>query len=208
MIRVLWQQWHDLVRTWSIDAALVDETFQDLCQHYAESSRHYHTLAHIQDVLKCVEDLADHAQNIHAVMLAAWLHDAIYDPQAFDNEELSAAYAEKLCQRLSIPDGPLVASLILKTKTHEAGDNLDAQVLLDADLAILGAGESEYRKYAEQIRQEYAWVPEPEYRLGRARVLQRFLARPRIFHLSENLEEPARRNIIAEIGRLGPVPKS
>ena len=28
-----------------------------------------------------------------------------------------------------------------------------------------------YRAYAEKIRQEYAWVPEPDYRKGRRRVL-------------------------------------
>jgi predicted metal-dependent HD superfamily phosphohydrolase len=97
----------------------------------------------------------------------------------------------------------VVASLILKTKTHDACEDVDAQVLLDADLAVLGATEPAYRTYADQIRQEYAWVPEPEYRIGRRRVLERFLARPRIFHLLALLEERARRNIAEEIAGLG-----
>jgi predicted metal-dependent HD superfamily phosphohydrolase len=75
-------------------------------------------------------------------------------------------------------------------------------VLIDADLAILGASEAAYRAYAENNRQEYAWVQEPAYRMGRRQVLERFLARPRIFHLLAHLEEPARRNIAAEITRL------
>ena len=114
----------------------------------------------------------------------------------------SADYAERLCERLSIPEGRLVAALILKTKTHSAGDDADAQVLLDADLAILGAGEPAYRIYAEQIRQEYAWVPESEYRTGRQRVLQTFLDRPRIYHVLSRREAAARRNLAAEIARL------
>ena len=71
--------------------------------------------------------------NLNAVKLAAWLHDVIYDSKASDNEERSAEYAERLSEKLSIPEGRMVASLILKTKTHEAGDGLDAQVLIDAD---------------------------------------------------------------------------
>src|SRR5262249_47679488 len=144
-----------------------------------------------------------HARNLNAVTLAGWLHDVIYDTKASDNEERSAEYAERLCERLSIPEGRLVASLILKTKTHHVDSNdPDAQVLIDADLAILVARDSAYRAYAAKIRREYAWVPEPDYRTGRRQVLVRFLTRPKIFHLLGNLEEPARRNIAVEIVRL------
>jgi predicted metal-dependent HD superfamily phosphohydrolase len=129
----------------------------------------------------------------------------VYDSRASDNEERSAEYAERLCEKLSIPQGREVASFILKTKTHDAGEDVDAQVLLDADLAILGANAPAYRTYADQIRQEYAWAPEPDYRMGRWQVLERFLTRPRIFHLLVHLEEPARRNISAEIARLAGV---
>ena len=92
-------------------------------------------------------------------------------------------------------------NLIRKTKTHDAGGDADAHVLIDADLAILGASESAYRVYGEKIRQEYAWVSESDYRRGRRRVLQSFLSRPRIFHLLCRLEDPARRNIAAEMTR-------
>lgn len=130
------------------------------------------------------------------------MHDVVYDSKASDNEERSADYAERLCEKLSIPDGRLVADLIRKTKTHDADDDPDAQVLLDADLAILGESESVYRAYGEKIRQEYAWVPEPDYRTGRRQVLQNFLNRPRLFHLLCRLEEPARQNLAAEIAQL------
>ena len=103
---------------------------------------------------------------------------------------------------MSTPEGRLVASLIRKTKTHDAGDDPDAQVLLDADLAILGTAEPAYRDYAERIRQEYAWVPEADYCQGRRQVLENFLGRPKIFHFLSQLEDPARRNIAAEISRL------
>jgi predicted metal-dependent HD superfamily phosphohydrolase len=157
----------------------------------------------VQHVLATVESLISHAKDPGAVRLAAWLHDVVYDARRSDNEERSAEYAERMCRELSIPSGGLVASLILKTKTHDAGpDEAEAQVVIDADLAILGADETAYRAYADDIRREYGRVVEPEYRQGRRQVLEKFLARPRIFYLLRNLEHPARRNLDAEITRL------
>ncbi len=150
-------------------------------------------------MLATTHSLGWYACNLKAVKLATWLHDVIYDSRAPDNEERSADYAERLCVRLCIPDGHLVAALILKTKTHDAGGDPDAQVLIDADLAILGASEPVYRDYADAIRQEYGWVPEPEYRAGRRQVLQTFLRRPKIFRLLRHLEYSARQNLADEI---------
>jgi predicted metal-dependent HD superfamily phosphohydrolase len=199
---MMFREWIDLLQSCAVDSTLARETFADVAKHYAEPGRHYHSLDHIQNVLATVDSLASHAQNLNAVKLASWLHDVIYDSKAADNEERSAEYAERLCQTLSIPDGSVVAALIRKTKTHDADGNADAQVLLDADLAILGASAAVYRTYAEQIRREYDWVPDPEYREGRRQILATFLARPTIFHFLIHLEVAAHRNIAAEIALL------
>jgi predicted metal-dependent HD superfamily phosphohydrolase len=196
------RKWQDLLQTWAVDPIRAGQVFADVSRHYAGPGRWYHTLDHVQSVLETLDNLGAYAQNPHAVKLAAWLHDVIYDSKASDNEERSADYAERLCQELSIPDCRVVATLILKTKTHSAGGDVDAQVLLDADLAILGTSEPVYRTYVEQIRQEYAWVPEPEYRTGRRQILERFLTKPRIYHFLSLLEKPARHNLTAEIAQL------
>ncbi len=199
---VLRRAWHYLLRAWGVAPSLADRTFEEVREHYAGPGRFYHTLDHVQSVLEAVESLGSYARNPNAVKLATWLHDVIYDSRASDNEERSADYADRLCEQLSIPEGRLVASLIRKTKTHDAGDDApDAQVLLDADLAILGANAPAYRAYSEKIRQEYAWVPEADYRLGRRRVLETFLSRPKIFHFLSGLEDSARRNIAGEIAQ-------
>jgi predicted metal-dependent HD superfamily phosphohydrolase len=185
-----------------VDRALADRTFDDIRAQYASAGRHYHTLDHVRYVLATAESLAAHAHHPNAVYIAAWLHDVIYDSRAPDNEQRSADYAVDLCERLAIPDGERVAALILATKTHTAGDDPDAQVMLDADLAILGADEAAYTRYAENIRREYAWVAADAYRDGRRRVLERVLNRPRIFHFLNELEDQARWNVAAEIARL------
>jgi predicted metal-dependent HD superfamily phosphohydrolase len=175
----------------------------DIAAAYAEPGRFYHTLDHVQAVLATVENLAPYAKNLNAVKLAVWLHDMIYNSKASDNEDRSAEYAERLCVELAIPEGKLVAALIRTTKTHDPGEDADdAQALLDADLAILGADETEYQAYAEKIRREYAWVPEPEYRKGRRQILERFLTRPKIYRLLSQLEQMARRNLANEIAQL------
>jgi predicted metal-dependent HD superfamily phosphohydrolase len=199
------ETWKNLLHGWGVPPGRADRAFEEVARAYSGPGRFYHTLDHVMDVLATVESLAAHAGNLHAVKLAAWLHDVIYDSKASDNEERSAEYAERLCEELAIPDGPLVASLIRQTKTHVAGDDADARVLIDADLAILGAAEPVYRDYAGKIRQEYAWVPEAQYRQGRRRVLEGFLARPRIYHFLGQLEVPARRNLAAEMARLAVV---
>ncbi len=202
MSDTLRRQWLDLLKTWSVDPVPAGQAFDDVATHYAEPGRSYHTLDHVRDVLETVDRLHAHARHPDAVRLAAWLHDVVYDSRAADNEERSAGYASDLCARLSILAGPLVAALILRTKTHDAGDDPDAQVLLDADLAVLGTKETDYRRYADAIRREYAWVSEPDYRAGRRHVLERLLNRPRIFHFLGHLEQPARRNLAAELATL------
>jgi len=198
------RQWRDLLHHWAVDPIRANEKFKEVSGLYGEAGRFYHTLDHISEVLHSVDALVSKANFPEMVKLSAWLHDVIYDSKASDNEERSARYAEKLCAELGIPEGPTVAAMILKTQTHDAKGDTDAQILIDADLAILGATETEYCAYAQKIRQEYAWVPQDRFNEGRRRILERLLARPRIYQWFSHLEEPARRNMAAEITRLAP----
>jgi predicted metal-dependent HD superfamily phosphohydrolase len=196
------QQWMGLLHRWAVDATAAAYALEDVRQHYAEPTRFYHTLDHIADMLETIESIGSQAHALNAVKLATWLHDVIYDSRASDNEERSADFAAQMCQKLGIAAGHAVASLIMKTKTHDAAYDMDAKVLLDADLAVLGSSPPIYRKYADNIRLEYAWVPQSEYQTGRRQILSKFLTRPRIYYYLTHLEEPARRNIAAEIRQL------
>jgi predicted metal-dependent HD superfamily phosphohydrolase len=183
-----------------------DAAFADLAARYSEPGRHYHTLDHIRSVLDCIETLWTDAPQ--ALSLAAWLHDVVYDSRAADNEQRSADYARAMLPALGVSPATIdeTARLILLTRTHEADpDDRAGQTLLDADLAILSADGPVYDAYADAIRREFAWVPEPDYRAGRSRVLERFLVRPRIYFTMEMAEaEPrARDNLRREIEQLG-----
>lgn len=196
--------WNELSRKLgAAEGAVTHEAFADLAARHAEPWRHYHTLKHVASVVSAVRQ----AGARHALLLAAFFHDAIYDPRAADNEERSAAHAGAVLRKLGVPEATVAETerLILLTKTHvaEAGD-ADGQLLLDADLAILGSKRSEYRCYAESIRQEYGWVPEPQYRAGRTAILENFLKRKNIYRTGffAPLEIPARDNLRWEIESL------
>lgn len=195
----LWQQWRSLFPQAPED--LVKQVFQEMIAAYSSPERHYHSIAHLVHILATIQSLQP--DNKIAVQLAAWFHDVVYNSQAQDNEERSADLAEQALRSLQVEPETItiVRQLILCTKHHQANDR-DSEILLDADLAILGAAPADYQNYAAAIRQEYAWVPDDQYRTGRTQVLENFLQRDRIFltsQLFEQLEASARRNLQAEL---------
>lgn len=202
---ILLRRWLELVRPFGGEESAAQGVFEELAEAYNEPGRYYHTLTHVQHVLETIDSLQAGASNLPAIRFAAWFHDAIYDSKAKDNEEKSAELASVLLPKLAIPTQIIDSTvrLILCTKQHQAdpGDH-DAHILLDADLAILAADPTIYQKYAQAIRQEYAWVAEEQYRVGRKQVLQKFLQRERIYFtplIMRTGEQIARHNLITEL---------
>ena len=191
---------HDLWQALVGDGA----SWRDVDDRYGEAHRTYHTLAHVDRVL---ETLAELEVSEPAVLLAAVLHDVVYDPTRTDNEELSARYAARALAALDPAVATRAGDLIRATAAHDQRPTADRgrAALLDADLAVLGAPPEEYGRYAAAIRQEHAHVVDAAYRSGRAAVLQGFLDRPRLYateELHEALDAPARANLRREIAVL------
>jgi predicted metal-dependent HD superfamily phosphohydrolase len=204
----LFLQWQKILQNFKIDSKLIQSSFSLVTQAYNSPQRYYHNLKHISQVLATITQLESYAVNLPAVKFAAWLHDVVYDTQSSDNEEKSAIFAREILTDLGIDSETIltVESLILVTKNHSWNqNNIDSQILIDADLMILAADEAEYQEYAKAIRQEYNWVGETDYIKGRKRVLQQFLLRPQIYKISEifrDAEKIARHNMQTEILQL------
>ena len=151
----------------------------DLLDRWSEPYREYHDVAHLRGVLDAVDLLAEHADDLAAVRLAAWFHDAVYEGEAGADEEASAALAERVLPGVGVPGDRVaeVARLVRLTVGHdpEPGD-ADGAVLCDADLGVLGSDPEGYASYAAAVRREYAGVPDEAFRAGRAAVLERLLA--------------------------------
>lgn len=194
-------------RTWEeLGAKGEPALFNQLIAAYSERHRHYHTLQHLRECLQAMEPARALAHRPAEVELALWFHDAVYDVHRHDNEERSAEWAAMAMRHAGLPDAAVqrVHALIMATKHKALPADIDAQVLVDVDLAILGATEARFDESDAQIRREYAHVPESAFREGRCCVLRSFLERPRLyateaFHAA--LEEQARRNLVRAIER-------
>ncbi|MDP9221938.1 MAG: metal-dependent phosphohydrolase [Actinomycetota bacterium] len=197
--------------------ALAERAGRDLLARYAEPQRRYHDRRHLTEVLGAVDELAEAAARPDVVRLAAWFHDAVYDPQAAPgaNEEASALLALRMLPDLAVAADPVaaVAALVRLTARHEvvdgdgssAGFRRDAEVLFDADLWILASPTQRYAAYAADVRAEYAHVPDDLFRTGRAAILRGFADRARIYCTPTAFarwEEPARANLAKELADL------
>ncbi|MEY9872329.1 putative metal-dependent HD superfamily phosphohydrolase [Streptacidiphilus sp. MAP12-33] len=153
---------------------------EQLLRRWSEPQRKYHTMRHLTATLQVVDRLAGHADDADLVRLAAWFHDAVYAPDRTENEERSARLAERVLPELGVSDEAIaeVARLVRLTAGHDpAPGDRNGEVLCDADLAILGAPPEIYARYAAAVREEYAFVPEDDFRTGRAAVLEGLLAK-------------------------------
>ncbi|MGI8701602.1 MAG: HD domain-containing protein [Nocardioidaceae bacterium] len=178
-----------------------------LVSRYGAASRIYHDVRHLRHVLETLDLLAGECDDLDAVELAGWFHDAVYDVRRGDNEEASAALAEVvLGPRLDSAVLAEVVRLVLLTRDHAVPDgDRNGAVLCDADLVVLAGETQEYDAYAQRVRAEYADVSDEDFRAGRSAVLRGLLDLPSLFSTRlgrDEWEKPARANLARELASL------
>ena len=186
----------------------------ELMNAWSEPHRHHHDQRHLRECLALWARWRGQSARAGEVAIALWFHDAIHDPKAGSNEMNSAAWAAPSLVRAGIDSDTAqrVHDLVMSTEQatqHDApaalSSGADAQLLVDIDLAILGSPPERFERYDQDVRKEYAWVPDFRYRDQRAQVLQGFLNRPRLYHgeaAVDLLEGQARINLVAALSRL------
>src|SRR6185436_2645450 len=102
------------LRRWERDFPGRSALGQELVRRYGSVSRSYHDARHLLEVLDAVDAMVEEADDIEAVRLAAWFHDAVYDVRAPDNEERSAQLAESVLPAYDVDDATVaeVARLV------------------------------------------------------------------------------------------------
>ncbi len=180
-----------------------------LIASYGDGSRSYHDLAHLAEVLdhlgRLAADRRTRLPDPAAAELAAWYHDAVYDPTAGDNEDRSADLARDELTRLRVPAAVVaeVQRLVRLTRLHDpAPGDFAGAALCDADLAVLARPAAGYAAYVAAVRREYAHVPDALFRTGRGAVLQGLLDLPELFRTPygrEHWQAPAVANLTAEL---------
>ena len=180
----------------------------ELISRYSEPHRHYHTMQHLGECFERLRELKVFIPHPAEVEIALWFHDAIYDTRKTDNEALSAQWAADVALSLgaSKASAALLQNLVMATQHKAEPIGPDAQALVDVDLSILGASVERFAEYEQQIRQEYAWVPESMFKSKRAAVLKQFLEKPHIYCtplFRQRYEARARTNLEYSLSMLG-----
>ena len=194
---------------WTTHVSPDTDLLKRLVVRHRERQRRYHRIEHVEAVLGHIDELATHESidDLSVVVAAALYHDAIYESQHPANERASARLARRDLMALGWDTlrATLVGTMIEGTKTHVDPPDTDTAVLFDADLAILGADDVGYQRYASKIRDEYGHLDNAEWTAGRTSVLTAFLERQTIYATATGRaqwEEAARVNITAELAEL------
>lgn len=179
-----------------------------------EPHRRYHTSQHVVEMFWALEDLErggeiDEREGALA-RLATWFHDAVYAPAApaGQNEADSAALAARDLRTLHLTDADIdtVRRLVDATVSHESPDTSGLQAAFtDADLWILAAPPERFDEYCQQVREEYAAVPDDAFAAGRASILEPFLHRDSVYATRtarREWETRARENLSRELDRI------
>ena len=178
----------------------------EVIRAWAEPHRKYHTLQHLRECLALFEGSRALAGHPGEVAIALWFHDAVYDTSRHDNEAASADWARRVLLEAGATGerAGRVHALIMATRHSESPATPDAKLLVDIDLAILGAAPARFDEYERQIRDEYGFVPEATFRAKRGEILRMFLARPVLFSTpacAARFDAPARANLARALNR-------
>jgi predicted metal-dependent HD superfamily phosphohydrolase len=184
--------------------------FEQLISAYSSPDRFYHSLKHIEDCLSLFDQTKFLTPHPEEVELAIWFHDAVYDTSRNDNEQKSADWANSVIIQAGLNHdiAERVSHSILATRHHTEISDKDAQLMVDVDLSILGREPEVFWRYEENIRKEYAWVPENVFRQKRIEILSGFLDRQHIYYYEKYrvmFEERARANLKQAIAGLSDV---
>lgn len=196
--------WAELAAELELDAEPANDIGFDLAACHTEPHRHYHTMEHITAVLRHLHDLNAATPTAR---LAAFFHDAVYEPTRSDNEAQSAELAREVLNAVNRPEADAVAAIVLATAKHELPTDAprETAAFLDADLAILAAAPDVYDTYTQNVRAEYRHIADADFRSGRKAILEGFLERDRLFFTTAGqakFDVPARANLRREIASL------
>lgn len=170
--------------------------YEQLLRCYGEPHRAYHTRQHVNECLHLFQGARDLCVQPEEVAIALWFHDAIYQPRRSDNEARSAEWLTQVAAEAGLSSLRIsrLQTLVMATRHEAVPQEQDAQVLVDIDLAILGAPLERFEEYERQVRQDSGIL----YRRKRAAILAGFLKRSRIYSTEaffQRFEESARNNL-------------
>ena len=197
-------RFYELLGNWTIDMDQISAQWQQLYKEYGATSRPYHNLGHLEEMFRYFDSYKEELLDANEVACAIFYHDIIYNIWSKNNELNSAELAKKFLLSIGLEPKKTdrIFGLIMATKNHVVEGNKDQSWMVDFDLGILGQSNESYKNYTQQIRKEYATVPNIMYKKGRKKVLQHFLDKESIYKtkaFQSKYESQARINLSNEL---------
>jgi predicted metal-dependent HD superfamily phosphohydrolase len=197
----------------SLNMQKSQEVFDDLVMRYSEPHRAHHSLYHITEMLgdlisKSTNLPDDVRAQIHGhgstLFFAIFLHDAVYQPKAQDNEYQSMAYARDALAAMGVTQPTIEETtyLISTTNYFEVEPNVFeghplAAVLRDLDFGVLAKDKQRVFDYDADIRLEFSNLSDKAFALGRLYYLRKYFSSPLFYSQLYTPEEQyrAKKNI-------------
>ncbi len=199
--------------------APVDRLIQEahaLVEEWSDERLALHNLHHLINVLTRIDELSATAHDPDVLRVAAWYRGATLnrciavklkgiDPQATVNECVAntAEHMESLGVSEDVTNriGELIGYL---AKHRAPRDDVDAQVLVDADLALLAGSPQEYKKYREKLRNELADLEDTPFLKARRALITKLLSYDPLYQspLGSAWEDAARSNLEVELAKI------
>jgi predicted metal-dependent HD superfamily phosphohydrolase len=166
------------------------------------NGRHYHTLRHVEYLLKHVEDFkgVSHPDR-NLIKWSIWFHDIIYNSLRKDNEERSANVMADFMRAIGMPNEHIETMrwLILVTKHIGSPQTYLEDIICDLDLREFV--NERHSKNSEEVREEFFHLSDDEFNEGRIQFIDWMLSKEYIYHTDlyrESLEALARQNLLRE----------
>ncbi len=190
-------------RHWrSLEASHKPSAWGALDRGYGDARRAYHSWEHVAELLEKLDEFQALAARPALIATAVFWHDSVYVTQAPDGAKRSdfenvRDSAELFLRHtlLNADDAAAVHELIMATADHtraevkmEHYDGFagDLDLFLDLDLSPLAAPWKIFAENLENIRFEFAWVPERKFYSNQIGMLEGFLkADARLFRRAE-----------------------
>ena len=200
---------------------LLEAEARDLISRWNAKGRILHNTRHLIKTLARIDEIASTAHDPDVLRVALWYQGAVLN-RSFDvfqrgtnsdEQEFSALYhARSRMETLGLSEDVIsrVQELMMALFTHRADpSDMDAQVLIDADLGMLAVSPQDFKRFRESLREECPDLCDTDYARARRLAIKKILAREQIFHspLALAWEESARANLEAESAKLARVLK-
>ena len=142
----------------SINYNKAERYITKLLQNKLSEKLHYHSLEHVQDVVRAVENLALTEnvtdEGLFLLKSAASYHDAGFIEQYDKNEPIGARLAEEILPKYGYTEDHIniIKELIYVTQIPHKPKNKLEEIICDADLDYLGR--DDFHEIADRLRRE------------------------------------------------------